>query len=283
MCHHQQNFAKNCITLLVILTAGLGGCGHAPEKPVNARLNQAVQLNQDGLRALQRGELAQAIGQFETALRLDISIDNQDGIFADRINLARALEISGDLSMAQKQLNATLAAGSALAPAQLAQAKAALALLALRQGNLEVATRMAEDALQACAASCTDAAAILNIQARLALERGDTSAALSSAGSALQLLSNASHHAERANSLRTIGLAKILRGEAVAALESLQLALALDRELGLPNRIVDDLLQVRRAYLAIGNASQVNDSYQRALDVAEASADVMLLDHVRAQ
>ena len=283
MFPHPPSRAKSCIALLAILTLGLGGCGHAPEKPANARLNQAIQFNQNGLRALQNGDPATAAGHFEAALRLDVSIENYDGIVSDRLYLARALEAKGDPLAARKQLDALLAETFPLTAAQRAQTKTALALWALRRGKLDEAGRMADDALQACAGTCNNAAPILNIQARLALERGDSSTALAAATSALQMLPNPDQLAERANALRTIGLAKLLRGEAPAALESLQQALSLDRELGLPERIVDDLLQLRRVHLALGNASEANEIYRRALTVAEASADAALLDRVRGQ
>ena len=275
--------ARRYIELLTILAIGFGGCGHVPEKPVNIRLNQAAQFDKEGQRALKRGELVAAVGHFEAALRLNVSIENHDGIFADRVYLARALDASGDVLAARKQLDATLESAVPLTPAQRAQTKTTLALWALRQGRLDEAEQMTADALQACAGSCNNAGPILNIQARLALERGDAITALTAASSALQLLPNADQQAERANSLRTIGLAKLLRGEAAFAVESLQQALALDRELGLPDRIVDDLLQLRRSYQAIGRAGDADEVYRRALAVAEASADRALLVRVQAQ
>ena len=280
MFPHPPNCVRRYVALLVILTAGFSGCGHTPDKPANVRLNQAIQLNQDGQRALQRGEFAQAIVQLEAALRLNSSIENHDGVVADRLLMARVLETKGDALAARKQLDALLTGAYPLTPEQYAQTKTALALWALRQGKLDEANQMVEDAHQSCAGKCSNAAPILNIQARLALERGDSSTALATATSALQKLPNPDQLAERANSLRTIGLARLLRGEAPAALESLQQALSLDRDLGLPDRIVDDLLQIRRVHLVLGNASEANDLYRRALAVAEASASAALLDRV---
>lgn len=270
--------------LLAILLAWLGGCGHAPGKPANLRLEQAVQLGQQGQRAYQRGDAGAAAGYFEAALRVDISIENHHGIVADRLNLAQALDALGDAAAARRQLD-TLLADRALPldAEQRARANAALALLALKQGGPEEAARLAGEASLACAATCASAAVLYNIQARIALERGESSVALTLANQALPLLTDASRQAERANAFRIIGLARLARGETAAALDPLQQALRLDRELGLPERIVDDLLQLGRAHAAAGNADMAGDFRRRALAVAEAAADAALVSRVREQ
>lgn len=273
----------NFFPLLAALLVGLmGACGHAPEKPVNLRLSQAIELEQKGQQAYRQGHAAAAAGHFEAALRVDMSIENHDGIVADRLNLAQALDASGDVGGARRQLDALLSDSPlSLSPEQIARAKAALGLMALKQGELADAQRLIDEAQQACAKTCPSAAAILNINARIALERNNPSAALASAGAALPLLAEGSHLGERANSLRIIGLARLALGEAVAALAPLLQALALDRELGLPERIADDLLQLGRTHAATGNQGNAEYFYRRALTVAEASGNAALAQRVR--
>ena len=264
-----------------MLLALIGGCGHAPEKPENPRLNQSIAISQQGHAAYRRGNFSAAIGLYEEALRLDLSIENQEGVIAGRINLSQALDASGDAMAARSQLDALLTNRSfSLDGGQRARVSAALALLALKQGQLDEAVRMIADARSSCGEGCSSIATILNIRARIELQRGDPATALASASAALPMLVALDQLAERANALRLVGEIRLVRGESADAIESLSQALAHDRDLGKPERIVDDLLLLGAAHAASGNVESAGDLYGRALSVAEAAGDPALLQRV---
>lgn len=254
----------------------LCGCGHAPEVPTNVRLDEAIQLSQQGSLAYKRGEFATAIGCFESALRLDLSIENHEGIVNGRLNLAQALQAAGKTGEAQRQLDFLLEQGAKpISDAQRARAAAAKALLQLKQGQTADAGRWAGQARRDCHETCPDAAPILNIQSRIALDRGDVANAQSLAQAALALLEPASD--ESATSLRLIGAALLRQGKANDAAGFFQRALAIDRELGLPARIADDLMQLGDAHGVSGNKGKAKDFYRRALVVAEAANEKTLV------
>lgn len=281
MFRPRRSRASRTILSGALLLGVLGGCGHAPEKPANARLTQSQQLSQQGHDAYRRGDAAAAIGFYQRALQLNRSIENQAGIVADRINLSRAFEAAGDLPAARQHLDRLVADRSLqLDAGQHAHAYAALALLALKQGNTEEGGRMIATASQACGDACASLAPIANIRALIELERGDPARALTTATASLPLLAGADQSAERANALRIIGRARLARGETGAALEVLHQALALDRELGKPDRIVDDLLLLAGAHAAAGNRSSAEEFYLRAATVAEAADDPALKKRV---
>jgi len=215
------------------------------------------------------------------ALRLDLSIENQYGIFNDRLNLSQAIDAAGDAPAARQQLEILLTDKTfPLGAEQRARAYAGLALLFLKQGETGEAERMIGEARHSCGTACPNLGAILNIQARIELERGNPASALASAGASLPLLADADQLSERANAWRIIGQARLARNETTSAIEGLQQALALDRELGKPERIVDDLMLLGRAYATSGNADRAGDFFRRALSVAEATADPALMKRV---
>jgi len=119
--------------------------------------------------------------------------------------------------------------------------------------------------------SCEYAATILNVRAEVELQSAR-------AADAERLATTAAEHAgsnpaERANALRTLGRARQAQGQAAAAIEPLQRALALDRELGDPRKILTDLSELSRAADAAGDTRAAHDYRERSLAVSRAMSD----------
>ncbi|MDE2452874.1 MAG: hypothetical protein KGL43_04715, partial [Burkholderiales bacterium] len=79
---------------------------------------------------------------------------------------------------------------------------------------------------------------------------------------------------EQANALRLLGRARSQAGQADAAADALAQALAIDRRLGLPQRIGLDLGAAAENERGRGRIDAARDFYERAATVYEASGDL---------
>ena len=87
--------------------------------------------------------------------------------------------------------------------------------------------------------------------------------------------------AERANALRLSGRAQRRLGQGDAAATALAQALAIDRKLGLSDRVALDLVYAAENEAARGNAAAAREFYERALDVYQAAGNSQAADGVR--
>jgi len=78
---------------------------------------------------------------------------------------------------------------------------------------------------------------------------------------------------EMANALRTLGRARQAQGQPRNAIEPLQQALSLDRDLGDPRKILADLSELSRAADAAGDTRAARDYRERGLAVSRAMSD----------
>jgi len=152
------------------------------------------------------------------------------------------------------------------------QAELRRAILELAVNNVDAAAGWIAQAERRCAGlSCEYAAAILNVRAQVELESARPADAERSALAAAERAR--ANPAETANALRTVGRARQAQGQARAALDPLQQALALDRELGDPRKILADLSELSRAADAAGDARAARDYRERGLAVSRAMND----------
>mgnify|MGYP001367736416 CR=1 FL=1 len=101
-----------------------------------------------------------------------------------------------------------------------------------------------------------------------ALTRGDAGAALALAGQALAVNRGRNAREETANSLRLQAEARIRQKEFAAALVPLGDALLLDKSLGLPERIEQDLRFLAEAHAGLGREDEARALSTRAARVA---------------
>lgn len=250
------------IPLLLLLSA----CGHV-EEVRSARQEQAVDFNQRAQRAFLRGEYQAAAELYEQALRLDIAIENTDGIAVNSLNLARVQLVLGDAALAQRYLDSLLEDKALhFAPAHLASAAVQRAMLRLRAGDVAGAEAWADKASAWCAAGCALGGVIANARASAALQAQDAGKALQWAERGLS--ENGSLPLEHANSLRLAAAAHLLRNEADVALKQADEALVIDKSLGLPEKIRQDLLLLAQAHEKLGQPELAAQCRERAARIA---------------
>ncbi|MGH8757155.1 MAG: tetratricopeptide repeat protein, partial [Burkholderiales bacterium] len=224
--------------------------------------------------AFERGDLTRARQLYEQALATDTSIENADGIAMNALSLAQVHQMLGEPDAAQRYLDRLLEDSDLQIPRERkAEAAARKAQLALSAGDAAAADRWADTGITLCAGSCSTQAALLNLHARAALARADNSAAIEWAARAQSAAVDDRGRTERANALRVIGEARLALGEQRAAIQALEQALALDKALGLPQRIYSDLMLLGRAHAALGEREAARGYFRRSLAVANAAKD----------
>jgi tetratricopeptide (TPR) repeat protein len=145
----------------------------------------------------------------------------------------------------------------------LAVAATQKSLLMLQQGDVNGARLWLEKAVTWCVAACSLASVMDNARAAIALRERDGDQALHWAERAASA-SRDDFPLEYANALRHMGEARLMRGEFTMALRLADEALAVDKALGLPDKIRQDLLLYAAAYEGQGDAEQAKRFRERA-------------------
>jgi len=260
------------------LALALAGCAGAPERSRAER--EALEANRHAARAFEAGRLDEARSLYAQALKLDLAVENTDGIAVNLLSLARVAQAAGRPQEAHAALDRVLDAIPPAAPARQAEAAARKAQLFLGAGQSAPAAQWSERAGRLCAQSgCSALASILNLRAMAALREGDPERALSWSRQAMGV---AGTRAEHANALRVSAEAHLARREPDPARQAAEDALALDRSLGLPPRVYRDLMLLGRSNDALGRRAEARAYYQRALTVAGASDDADAVREARA-
>ena len=267
--------------LVAALIASLSACGTAPPEP-SAAVREAVNYNQRAARALRAGRIDAARTLYESALRVDRSVENTDGIAVNLLGLARVEQAAGNLPAAQAHLDSVLASAPlALPAARKAEAAARRALIGFDAGDNALAADWSRRAEELCVpAACPARAAIANLRARASLAAGDHANAILFARRALDASGSAAPgtaddpRIERANANRILGEASIGLRDTRLARQALAEALALDQALGRADRIRRDLLLLANVHKLDGDRDGARSLIRRALVVSNAAGDV---------
>ncbi len=259
MMNRLQFFSLMLVACMLFLTA----CGQtAPAR--NARLELAADHSLSAQRAYNRGDYHVALRQYEMALQVDVAVENIPGIATDMLNLARVNQMLGRQDMADAYLDKLLQDNALeYEKRYLAAAATQKSLLLLTRGDVSGARLWLEKASAWCVAECTLAGVIDNTRAAIALRQNDTEQALHWADRAASS-SRSAAPLEYANALRYMSEARLRRGEFATALRLADEALAVDKRLGLPEKIKQDLLLSADAYEGQGDAEQAMRFRRRA-------------------
>ena len=261
------------VVALIFLASGCGA-GKATVSGNNTSLAQS-RLSQAETRAAgfaKSGDYPNAARQYGEALRIATTLENADAIAGNAINLSVVQQWLGRDADARAALDAVLAdPHTAFSERRKVQAELRRAIVELSGGNIGAAVIWAGQAQARCAAtSCEYAAAILNVRAQIELDSGRAAEAAQLATSAAERSRSSGNHAEAANALRTLGRARHAQGQSAAALEPLKAALAIDREIGDPRKILADLADLSRIAEAAGDVAAAKDYRERGLAVSRA-------------
>jgi tetratricopeptide (TPR) repeat protein len=256
----------------------LAACGSA-RPPQNPAQHNATTLSQAAARAWARHDAAQARTLYENALAAAESVEDFDLAGAMLLNLALVQGASGDLAGAHARVDRIVNAPQRYGASWVARASARKALLYLDAPDDTAALTWAERAQAACATPCELDATLSNLRAHVALQRRDSDAAAQWAARAATQA--AEETAERANALRQLGRARKQLGQADAAAAALAQALAIDRKLGLSERVALDLVEAADNEAVRGQTAAAREFYERAIDVYQAAGQSKAADAAR--
>lgn len=251
-----------------LLVAALAGCsGTLPPRPP-AAVQRAATVEAQAHLALQEGNLVLARNLFEQSLRAQQSLDNLPGVATASINLAVVYHGLKDDGMALRLLDAI--AGDKLVPypPELRRAAAFRKAVILVDGGAPGSAAAVDAAAALCGKSCELRAGLDNLRARMALQNKQYAEALAFAQSADGEAGENSQ--ERANASRNAAAAEAGAGRHAAALERYRAALALDKRLGAPKHIADDLDGIARELKRLGRNDEAA-SYARRAAAAHAA------------
>lgn len=265
MIRHRSGLRSAVAALCSLML--LSACGSVDEVVRSARLEQATDFNQRGQRAFQRGEYQAAATLYESALQLDVAIENENGIAINTLNLARVNLVLGKTELAQRLLDRLLE-DKALryAPQHLAEAAVQKALLRLHESDAAGAAQWTDRAAAFCESDCRIAGVIDNVRAGIALREKDADKAMQLSERAAS--ANSGVPLEYANSLRLMASARLMRNEPDAALRLSEEALLIDKSLGLPEKIRQDLLLSAQAHEKLGQSERAAQCRDRAARIA---------------
>jgi tetratricopeptide (TPR) repeat protein len=252
----------------------LAACAANPPSPAAPKRLQAIEANNRAAALFSRGDYAGAVGLYKQALDMERSVENEDGIAANLINLSIAYQRLGDRQAAAGALGEILEAGVlAFPPQRVAEAALRDSILKLDAGEGEAAARSLERARAGCGKPCLLNGKLLNMEAQLAYARREYPAAGAAATRALAANREQGEREEIANSLRLVGASSLEQSAFEKAETALREALEMDKDLALPPRILRDLILLGRAAQARGDAGQARAYLARALSVARAVQD----------
>jgi tetratricopeptide (TPR) repeat protein len=281
-CRHRRPAeapaVRRAAAAAVLACALLAACG-SPRPAQNPAQQSASTLAQAGSRAWARGDAAQARALYERSLAAAESVEDFELGGAMLLNLALVQGAAGDLAGAQARVDRIIAAPQRYGSSLVAQASTRKALLYLDAPDAETALTWAERAQAACGSPCPLDATLGNVRAHVALQRGDAPGALRWSTLAAGRADDGS--AERANAQRLSGRAQRELGQHDAAAAAYAQALAIDRQLGLSDRVALDLTGAAENEAARGNAASAREFYQRAIDVHQAAGRQQAADALR--
>jgi tetratricopeptide (TPR) repeat protein len=246
------------VLVLVTVYAALlvAGCASSsPAKEENASSNALTKAAQNierrASQAFAKSEFDSAAAGYESAALVYETLALPEPQARARLSQARALADAGRAPQALDIITALLQSPAGLSPEVLTTAHGRAAALTL-DSDLPRAQTYLQSAARLCANTCAQSSALTVLRARTELAASNPAAAASSASAALAAAQN---NNDRANALRARAQANAALGQHAQVVADAQQALSLDQDLGLPPRVLADLVLLQRASQAQGDAA----------------------------
>ena len=260
----------------------LGGCASQPPPAQPAKRVQAIEANNRGTALFQRGDYAAAAAEFRRAVDIERSIENEEGVAANLINLSIAYQRAGERVAARAAVAEILDNPlMRFSPARIGEAALRSAILLTEEREVDAAAKALERSRSLCAGRCPLTGKIDNVAAQLALLGGRHEEARAAAQRALSANRSRGDREEVANSLRLLGGAALAAGKAAEVEPLAHEALEIDKQLAVPGKIFRDLILLGRAAKARGNSDDAALLLGRALVVARAAQDASAIAEVQ--
>jgi len=265
------------------ITAALTLAGCVSSAPrLTVQQEAAIQYNQRGEAAFRQGDFALARDEFQKSLSIHRSVENQEGVAGELMNLSLVYRRLGNSSDAHGALDQIFSGpGLAFDDKQRAEAAYRKASFYLDDADDAQARVWAGRAFNFCR-GCPAEGRIYNLQARMALPARPAES-MQLARRALTLNRSAGNKTEEANSHRLIADASYLTHDYSVAQAAYQAALRLDKETGAAEKIVLDLMGLGRSLAQQGKRKEAMEYFQRAYLVSEGAGDTKAMEAAAAE
>lgn len=262
------NFRLKTIWVPALLLGFITACGSAPARQPLA-IEQAKKADHEAHRALRDGDLLRARELFRKSMLMQQSLDNLPASAMAAINLSSVSHKLADDVTALELLDAILSDSAMRIPSELRAAAAfRKGIILADNGKTAEAEAALQLANQECNRQCAFTSGMKNLGARLALEKGEFALALSEAKG---VISSNAESEELANAQRIAAAAESAQQQHASALARYQLALELDKELGLSSRIAEDLKGIASVLEKMGRKPEAEIYARRAEAVISAA------------
>jgi len=265
------------------ITAALTLAGCVSSAPrLTVQQEAAIQYNQRGEAAFRQGDFALARDEYQKSLSIHRSVENQEGVAGELMNLSLIYRRLGNSSDAHGALDQIIS-GPGLAFDDKLRAEAAYrkASLYLDDADDAQARVWVGRALNFCR-GCPAEGRIYNLQARMAL-LAHPSESLQLARRALAINRSIGNKSEEANSHRLIADAAYQTQDYSAAQAAYEAALLLDKETGAAEKIALDLMGLGRSLARQGKRKEAMEYFQRAYFVSEGAGDTKAMEAAAAE
>lgn len=269
---------KHWILSWAVIAAALMLAGCVSSAPrLTPQQEAAIEYNQRGEAAFRQGEYALARDEYQKSLAIHRSVENQEGVARELMNLALVYRRLGNSPDAHAALDQILSGpGLPFEDKQRAEAAYRKASFYLDDADNANARIWAGKALELCR-GCPAEGRIYNLQARMALS-ASPSESLQLARRALALNRSSGNKSEEANSQRLIADAAYQTQDFPTAQVAYAAALQLDKETGAAGKIALDLIGLGRSLARQGKRKEAMEYFQRAYFVSEGAGDTRSMD-----
>ncbi|MEX2164013.1 MAG: tetratricopeptide repeat protein [Sulfuricaulis sp.] len=274
---------KRWILSWAVISAALALAGCVSSAPrLTPQQEAAIEYNQRGEAAFRQGEFALARDEYQKSLAIHRSVENQEGVARELMNLSLVYRRLGNPSDAHAALDQILSGpGLPFDDKQRAEAAYRKASFYLDDADAANARIWASKALDLCR-GCPAEGRIYNLKARMSLP-ANLNESLQLARRALALNRSAGNKSEEANSQRLIADAAFQTGDYASAQAAYAAALQLDKETGAPEKIALDLMGLGRSFARQGKRNEAKEYFQRAYLVSEGVGDVQAMSEAAAE
>lgn len=238
------------VSWFVMMVLGLlVACTSVPEQPKPPVRMQAELAHRNALQAMRDGRIESAADDWRQALQIYQSIDDWNGQGMARLGLAQSLVRLANQQSAHEVLEPMLVGDFFSSPHQ-AQAAFQMAQLKLADDSV-AANNFLQKAKSLCGESCRLALPILNLEAKIALNKGDLAQAALLANQAVAMAIN--NKAELAFSQRILAGVALEQYQYDVALVWLERAIVLDRQSAEPLWLLDDYRLMQKIAMQSSN------------------------------
>lgn len=247
------------------------GCGGPSAPTLSSIHTMAIEYNQKGMKAVEKGDYEKALGYYMEALKINRSVENTEGIAVNLINIAAIYYKKGntfeahefiDMAFPIPDINYDIKSEAAFEKAR----------LHLKEKEVSKAKEWANRSLSLNKGIREGSR--WNLLGRVALMEGRYDESLAIANTALKLNRENKQRIEEANSLRLIAEISAQTDRYEESREFYMRALEIDKESGNGKKIAMSLRGLGELSLKYGHLQDAINFYMRAYNVSSNADDI---------